>query len=443
MRISIVGAGYVGLVSGACLADRGHDVICVDLDPDKVAAINAGRAPIHEPGLEAVLRRVAGRSFAATQDLDAAVGRSEVTFIAVGTPAAAGRIDLRFVERAAREIGRVLRGKDGRHSVIVKSTVIPGTTDGVVRRALEEESGKIAGRGFGLGMNPEFLTEGRAVHDFSHPDRIVLGGTGPETHAVLEEVYAGFPGVPLIRVNNSTAEMIKYASNALLATCISFANELSSICARLGDVDITEVMSGVHQSQYLTSEASAPGPVTAPIARFLEAGCGFGGSCLPKDVTALVGQGRDLGLPMPLLSAVLEVNRGQPDEILRLIRKRHLDLRGLPVSVLGFAFKPDTDDTRESPAFPILGRLAVAGALLTAWDPVASPDGKPELAGVRIAGSLQEALDGARVVVIVTRWPEIERVPGLLAGSAEPALVIDGRRMLEKGSVSAYEGIGR
>jgi len=408
-----------------------------------VDAINAGRAPIHELGLPDLLEHHVGTRLRATSDLAGAVAASDVTFIAVGTPAAEGRIDLQYVEKAAAAIGEALRGKDGYHAVVVKSTVIPGTTDGPVRRALEAGSGKLAGPDFGLGMNPEFLTEGQAVADFMNPDRIVLGGIDGRTHALLEALYEGFEGAPRILTNPRTAEMIKYASNALLATSISFSNEIARLCAKVGGVDVVDVMRGVHESAYLTSRSAGGPPRTAAIASFLQAGCGFGGSCLPKDVTALAAQGEDLGLAMPLLRSVLAINAAMPEELVRLVTKHVPDLAGVPVSVLGLAFKPDTDDLRESPAFPVLRRLRAAGARLTAYDPIARPETHPDLRDVRLAASLEDAVAGAEVVVLVTRWAEFQELPALLERLGRTPLVVDGRRVLPPGRFARYEGIGR
>jgi UDPglucose 6-dehydrogenase len=443
MRVSIVGTGYVGLVTGACLAARGHDVVCIDVDPRKVEMINSGHAPIHEVGLPELLRETVGKSLRATSNLKEAVNKSELTFIAVGTPAKDGRIDLSFVQRAALEIGEALRHKAEDHAVVVKSTVIPGTTDTVVRQCIETAAGKLAGSGFSLGMNPEFLTEGTAVRDFMQPDRLVLGGIDQRTHQVLQRVYADFPGTPVILTNNRTAEMIKYASNVTLATMISLANEFARLCSAVGDVDVKDVTHGVHQSAYFTTRLPSGEQLTAPIAAFLEAGCGFGGSCLPKDVTALVAQGAGLGLGMPLLRSVLEVNRGQPAEILRLIGKQFSSVRDLPITVLGLAFKPDTDDVRESPAFPIIRRLKEAGARVTAYDPVAHPVDHEALSGVTFATSLSTAVQGAQVIVIVTRWPEFQQLRELLSGATNQPLVVDGRRVLDPRAFERYEGIGR
>jgi UDPglucose 6-dehydrogenase len=443
MNISIVGTGYVGLVTGACLAECGHDVICVDVDPRKVEMINSARAPIHERGLPELLQRNSGRRLRAVTNLAQAVAATELTFIAVGTPTSGDQIDLKYIEAAASEIGTALRQKTSYHAVVVKSTVVPGTTVGAVRTALETSSGKIAGQGFGLGMNPEFLTEGTAVADFSHPDRLVLGSIDAQTHDALRELYSSFDvAVPRIVTNPTTAEMIKYASNAVLATLISFSNEIARLCSAVGGVDAIDVMRGVHQASYFTIRRGEDS-FTAPITNFIEPGCGFGGSCLPKDVTALIGQGREKGLTMNLLQSVLDINRGQPEEIMRLIGRHFASLVDVPVAVLGIAFKPDTDDVRESPALPIIRRLKAEGARLTAYDPVARPNGHEDLIGVNLVGSLPEAVAEAKILVLATRWAEFSQLAGLLNELRKRPLVVDGRRVLDPGSFAEYEGIGR
>jgi len=445
MRVSIIGTGYVGLVTGACLAANGHSVICVDIDPRKVDMINSAHAPIHEVGLNELLGRYGGERLCATTDLAQAVASTDTTFIAVGTPATEGHIDLRFVEGAADQIGAALRTKSDYHTVVVKSTVIPGTTAGTVRAHLEAASGKTAGADFGLGMNPEFLTEGTAVQDFLHPDRLVLGGVDARTHAAMQEIYADFDGAtPRILTNTSTAEMIKYTSNAVLATMISFSNEMARLCSAVGDVDALEVMRAVREASYFTTRGAGPAQaVKAGITSFLEAGCGFGGSCLPKDVAALIGQGEGYGLPMPLLRSLLDINYTQGAEMLRLVDRHFASLTDVPVTVLGIAFKPDTDDTRESPAFPLMAALRARGARITAYDPVARPTEHPAFDGVRLAPDLESAIRGAQVVVIVTRWSEFAEVAGLVRACEPAPLVVDGRRMLDPAEVACYEGIGR
>ncbi|MCL4762498.1 MAG: nucleotide sugar dehydrogenase, partial [Burkholderiales bacterium] len=352
MNVSIIGTGYVGLVTGACLAEKGHHVTCVDLDAERVAALNRARSPIFEAGLDELLRKHVPRSLQATIDLDAAMSDSDLTMIAVGTPFNGESIDLTAVLAAARSIGAVLRRKSRYHVVVVKSTVVPGTTELAIRPALEGAAGKRAGIDFGLGMNPEFLSEGEAVRDFLHPDRIVLGGLDARTTDRLAELYAPFDdSVPRLRTTPRTAEMIKYASNALLANLISFSNEIANLGAAIGGIDSVEVMRGVHLSQYFRGRDGEGLPL---ITSFLKSGCGFGGSCLPKDVSALVAQGRKEGHAMPLLEAVQDINKRQPARVVDLLRKHHRTLSGLRVAVLGLAFKPGTSDVRESPAFPIL-----------------------------------------------------------------------------------------
>jgi UDPglucose 6-dehydrogenase/GDP-mannose 6-dehydrogenase len=442
MKVSILGTGFVGLVSGACLAEKGHDVICVDLDASKVDRINRGESPIYENGLDELLRRHVGKKLRATLDTRAAVLETDLTLIAVGTPFDGQKIDLTYIRESARAIGTALKDKPGYHCVVVKSTVVPGTTDSVVLPILEETSGKKAGRDFGVGMNPEFLTEGEAVGDFMDPDRIVVGGIDARTQDMQAELYAAFQGAPTLRTNNATAEMIKYASNALLATLISFSNELANLGAKLGSIDTVEVMNGLHLARYLSPLENGK-RIEPSIVSFLMAGCGFGGSCLPKDVSALAAHGRALGLNMEVLSSVLAVNARQTGEVFRLLGKHFPSLSGVKVSVLGLSFRPDTNDMRESPAIPIVRRLLAEGAEVSAYDPAAMEEAHkifgPEL---RTKPSLESVLEGADAVVLVTRWKEFTKLPELLQKSGATPLVVDGRRLLEKTSVARYEGIG-
>jgi UDPglucose 6-dehydrogenase len=444
MRISVIGTGYVGLVSGACFAEIGHDCVCVDIDASKVERINRGQPPIHENGLEALLKRHVGTRLRATTDLRAAVQESSITVIAVGTPFDGTRIDLSYVREAARQIGEALRDKASFHTVVVKSTVVPGTTDDVVAVELARASGKRAGVDFGVGMNPEFLTEGVAVDDFMRPDRIVIGGTDARAIAMQREVYAAFRDTPTLETNNKTAEMIKYTSNSVLATMISFANEIGNLCDALGGVDVADVMQGVHLARYFTSTLADGQRVKAPISSFLWAGCGYGGSCLPKDTKALSAHGVAHGQAMPLLDAVIATNLAQPARMLALLQRHFSNLSGLRVAVLGLAFKEDTDDMRESPAIPIVRQLVEQGALVTAYDPIAADAARKVLPdGVRYAASLEQALQGADAAMLVTRWDEFQRVPALLKGRADAPVLIDGRRVLAPATVPRYEGVGR
>jgi UDPglucose 6-dehydrogenase len=444
MRVSIIGAGYVGLVSGACLAEKGHQVCCVDSDAGKVNTINQAIAPIYEAGLNDLLRRNIGSRLTATTDIEAAVLDSEITFIAVGSPFVNDAIDLSAVKQASAQIGAAIARKREYHTVVVKSTVIPGTTDSVVAPILEAASGKRRGRDFGAGMNPEFLSEGRAIQDFMHPDRIVIGGMDQGSIECQKRLFDVFPGTPTVVTNTRTAEMIKYASNCLLATAISYSNEIANLCAAVGGIDAIEVMRGVHLSRYLTSELPDGTRLQPLFVSYLEGGCGYGGSCLPKDTKALAAQGCASGIPMHLLSAVSRINDEQPMHLVRLMEKHFPLLAGVRTAVLGLAFKPGTDDVRESPAFPLIRELVRRGAEVKAYDPLAVANARQILDSgeVQFAGSLAEALENADAAIIVTRWEEFVRVPELLKSNPKPTVLIDGRRMIGRGSVQEYEAIG-
>ncbi len=442
MRVTVVGTGYVGIVTAVGLAEQGHTITCIDIDEGKVAALNRGEPPVFERGLEPLLRRNLGTRLRATTDLAAAVQASELTLVCVGTPSRPdGSIDVSYVQRAAGQIGRALAGTGRFHAVVVKSTVVPGTTDQVVRPECERASGRRTGAALGIGVNPEFLTEGQAVDDFLHPDRIVIGGDS-KTVAILRELYAGFAGVPLVETNAPTAEMIKYASNAMLATAISFANEIANLGSAIGGIDADEVMRGVHLSRYLTTRLPDGATVTAPLSSFYAAGCGYGGSCLPKDVAALAARGRQAESPLALLEAVAAVNHQQPARLVDLVRRGLGTLSGRRITVLGLAFKPDTDDVRSSPAFPVLRLLHEAGAEVTVHDPVVGPGVLDGLAGVVYGRDLADAVKQAEAVVIVTRWDDYQQLPALIGQLDPPPLVVDGRRMLPKTSVPSYTGIG-
>ena len=444
MRVSIIGTGYVGLVTGACLADKGHDILCVDIDSQKVDKINNGIPPIYEKGLEDLLRRTLKKNLLATTDLHQSVLDSEITLVAVGTPFERKEIDLTYVKEVSRQIGIALKDKHGYHVVVVKSTVVPGTTDEVVLPLLEINSGKKAGRDFGVGMNPEFLTEGQAITDFMHPDRIVLGANDERAMQMLGELYAPFEDTPKLRTNARTAEMIKYASNAILATQISFANEIANLCSALGGVDIVDVMKGVHLSNYLSPKIESGKRIQAPISSFLEAGCGFGGSCLPKDVKSLIAHGKKLGARMPLLAAVIKTNENQPDQVIRMLKKHFTSLEKVRIAILGLSFKPDTDDMRESPAIPIIRKLLSQGALLKAYDPVANQEARKLFPDhqLTLCESLEEVLVDVDAAVLVTRWEQFGQMSGLWSRLSPNAIFVDGRRMVDKNTIAKYEGIG-
>lgn len=419
MKISVIGCGYVGCVTGVCFADMGHEVVLVDLDPAKVRAIGAGQSPIYEPGLEDLIRKNRDR-ISATTDLRVAVGSTDITFVAVGTPSREdGAIDLSYILTACEEIGQALKEKEAFHTVIIKSTVFPGTTKEMAGPVLERASGKMAGRDFGLGSNPEFLREGSAVRDCLSPDRIVIGADDPRTAGILGDLYAPV-GAAVLVTPVTTAEMIKYTSNAVLAAKISLANEIGNLCKRLG-VDSREVFTVVGMDGRVSPA-------------FFRTGIGFGGSCFPKDVRALVAGARAHGEDLKILRAVLEVNEEQPKKLLSLLQRHIPDLQGKTIGVLGLAFKPDTDDVRESRAIPVVADLLAAGARVVAYDPAAMENFRRVFPQVTYAPAPDEVL-GADAVLILTEWGEFERL------DYTGKLVIDGRRIENARIGSIYEGV--
>jgi UDPglucose 6-dehydrogenase/GDP-mannose 6-dehydrogenase len=444
MNISIIGSGYVGLVSGVCLAEKGHRVTCVDVDQEKVDKINSGFSPIYETGLTELLKKNIGLKLTATTDLRRSVFDTDITMIAVGTPFNGNEIDLTFIREVSLQLGIALKEKPSYHLVVVKSTVVPGTTDRVVAPILEEASGKKAGKDFGVGMNPEFLREGEAVRDFLFPDRIVLGGMDEKSIEVLEKVYSVFKGTDKLKTNNRTAEMIKYTANSLLATMISFSNEIGNLCAATEGVDVVDVMQGVHLDKRLSPILADGSRLTPSFTSYLAAGCGFGGSCFPKDVMALIAHGKKAGQPMELLDAVMKINKRQPGEILFLLKKKLLSLEGKHIAILGLAFKPGTDDMRESPAIPVVRGLLSEGARIKAYDPIAKDEARKLFGNHDIVypDNLAQTLKGTEAVVLLTRWEEFNNVPEALRQMTPQPLFIDGRRMIEKHSVARYEGIG-
>lgn len=444
MKVSVVGTGYVGLVSGVCLAAKGHQVTCVDIDADKVSKINQGMSPIYEEGLDELLQQTVGQQLKATTDLRQAVLSTDLSIIAVGTPFDGSVIDLRYIKEVAEQIGTVLKDKPSYHLVVVKSTVVPGTTDDIVRPILESASGKQAGPDFGVGMNPEFLKEGEAIKDFMAPDRIVLGGIDARSIQLLGELYSVFEDVDKLETSCKTAEMIKYTANSLLATMISFANEIGNLCTALGGIDVVDVMEGVHLDKRLSPILSDGTRIRPSFTTYIEAGCGFGGSCFPKDVKALIAHGKRAGEPMQLLESVIRVNLKQPNQLIRLLKKHSPDVNNLRVAILGLAFKPGTDDIRESPALPVMQSLLELGAQIKAYDPIALEPTKDLFkdSAVVFCDRLEQAIDDAQAIVLVTRWPEFSALPDLLAKLPTQPLVIDGRRMLDKESVAHYDGIG-
>jgi UDPglucose 6-dehydrogenase/GDP-mannose 6-dehydrogenase len=412
-----------------------------------VQEINAGRPPIHEIGLDNLLRSARDKGMlSATTDAKTAILDSDVTLICVGTPTVDGRMDMSQIVAAAKEIGSALASKRGYHVVAVKSTVLPGTTEGPVKAAIESHSGKKVGHGWGLCMNPEFLREGRAVEDFRVPDRIVVGATDSMTAEVFLNVYADFT-CPKLVTTPRTAEMIKYVSNSLLATMISFSNEIGNMCSAVPGVDARLVWKGVHLDRRLTPINGQVGGA-AGVTEYLWHGLGFGGSCFPKDVAALRSFGRTVGEQTRMLDAVLDINTDQPLRMVALLEKE-LSLAGKTVAVLGLAFKPGTDDLRESPALPLVAELRKKGAKVLVHDPIAMPHAKkrPEFRDVVFAEDWAEALRKSDACCLVTAWPEYRNIqPTNFQKLMTRALVIDGRGVFEPAAMAAagvvWRGVG-
>jgi len=445
MRVSIIGTGYVGIVSGTCLAEKGIYITCVDKDKEKVKKINSCISPIFENGLEYLLKKnVTNKRLCADTNLKKAVIESEISIIAVGTPFDGEKIDLDQIKTSAKEIGSALKEKNLYHVVVVKSTVTPGTTDEVVLPIIEKYSGKKAGIDFGVGMNPEFLREGCAVNDFMNPDRIVIGGIDKKTIDKMLKLYKIFDGVDILTTNNKTAEMIKYAANSLLATLISFSNEIADICTITQNVDIKEVMSGVHLDKRLTPISLSKSRVKPVFLRYLEAGCGFGGSCFPKDIKALISYAEKGGKNPKLLKSVIEINQKQPYKLIELLNKHYKSFKNLNIAILGLAFKPNTDDMRESPAIPIVKLLLEEGAYIKAYDPAAKEEAKKIFGNYNIeyTESVEETLLDVDAVILVTRWDQFKNINSFISNKKCQPLIIDGRRILNKDDYKKYEGIG-
>ncbi len=417
MKVSIIGTGYVGLVSGVCFAELGHQVLCVDTVREKVNRINEGVSPIFEEGLEELLRKhLRSGSFRATADYSEVPG-TDITFLCVGTPSHEdGSLDLKYLLKATEDLGKALAKKKGRHTVVVKSTVPPNTTRDVVRPLLLKTSGRSA-EDMGLAMNPEFLKEGMAVQDFLNPDRVVIGATDDRTYGEVASLYERIEA-PVLRTDLSTAEMIKMASNAFLAARISLVNELGNLCKSLG-LDFREVAKGVGMD-----------PRVGPL--FLKAGCGFGGSCFPKDVKSIRAQARSLGVRTDMLDATLSVNEMQPRKVIELLEKR-TEVYGSTVAVLGLAFKPGTDDIREASSLTVVAELLRKGAKVRTYDPQAMDNFRREFPQITYCASAKECLKGADSALILTEWQEFSD-PSLYGSM----LVVDGRGVTKTNN---YEGI--
>lgn len=438
-RISIVGTGYVGLSTAVAFASKGYKVIALTHDLEKATRINKGIPPFHEPQLQERLEElVKNKLLKCTLNCEEAVLNTDITFIATGTPSKPdGSINLQYMEKSAREIGEALKKKENYHLIVVKSTVIPGTSENTVKPAIETHSSKRCGVDFGLCMNPEFLRQGSALHDTLNPNRIVIGGHDKPSGDALEALYRDFyeeKNPPIIRTNIMTAELIKYACNAFLATKVSFMNTIANICEKTSGVDVTIVAEAMGLDERI-------GP------HYLDAGLGYGGSCLPKDLRALIKYSRKLGYAPELLEAVEKVNESQPYKAIELCKKFLKNLRNKRIAILGLAFKPDTDDMREARSIMIINQLLKEGAKVIVYDPVAIPNAKSIFENkVRYASSALECIKGADCCIIVTEWREFRKLrPEDFTRNMKNPIVIDGRRIYDPWEFSMklkYEGLG-
>lgn len=459
MRVCVIGTGYVGLVTGVCLAHTGHDVICVDNNEEKVKLMQSGQSPIFEPGLSDLMKGVieAGR-IQFTTDLAAGVNHGEILFIAVGTPPLpTGESDTRYVEAVARGIGAHLNG--GYKVIVNKSTVPIGSGDWVrmlvLDGAAEQQQALVSAGGsttiepqieFDVVSNPEFLREGSAVYDTFNPDRIVLGSNNPKAIALMKELYApiisremaedqSLPTVPVVVTDLSSAEMVKYASNAFLATKISFINEVANICDRVG-ADVTQVAKGIGLDSRIGS-------------KFLQAGIGWGGSCFPKDVSALIHTADDYGYEAQLLKAAVTVNQRQRLLSVEKLQQVLKILKGKTVGLLGLTFKPDTDDMRDAPALDLIEQLHRLGTKVKAYDPLVSQSGmRHGLSNVIVETDAERLADGCDALVLVTDWAQFRTLDyAKMATLMTHPVMIDGRNFLDQQALESigfrYVGIGR
>ena len=434
MQIAVIGTGYVGLVAGACFADSGNDVICVDRDESKIRSLEKGEIPIFEPGLETLVKRsfVEGRLKFTTSTSDA-VAKSQIVFMAVGTPALpSGEPDLQYLKAASEEVARAMTGY---RLIVNKSTVPIGS-----HRVVSDWMAKHTQHAFDVISNPEFLKEGSAVDDFLKPDRIVIGTDKDECFEVMAELYAPFvrQGNPILRMDPISAEITKYACNSFLATRISFMNELSRLCEKAGG-DIEEVRRGMTTDVRIGKH-------------FLYAGAGYGGSCFPKDVQALMATGRRFDIPMGIVTATEEANERQKRRLAeKVVEKYGSSLAGKTFAVWGLAFKPNTDDMRDAPALTVIRALTAAGARIQAFDPVATPNAKKWLGpspALDFKDLAYDALKGADALIVVTEWnefrhPDFERMKALMRAP----VIFDGRNLYSPTRLRSqgfeYHGIGR
>jgi UDPglucose 6-dehydrogenase len=435
--LSFFGLGYAGTVCAICFASKGLQTIGFDIDQQKVKLLLSGKMPFYEPGLNELLKRnLSAGSLSINNDPFETVVNSDATFITVDTPETNnGSIDLNFIKKASEMIGKAIHEKNAYHLVVVKSTVIPGTTGNVVKHILENASGKSTFNDFGLAVNPEFMREGNAVQDIFSPDRIIMGCDDEKSSKTLNEIYSSFI-CPKINTNMDTAELIKYASNAFLAMKVSYINMIANLCQRIPYTDIEIIAKGIGLDQRIGS-------------LFLKAGAGWGGSCWPKDLKALRNFGNLIDVDMPLITATIQVNANQPGQILKLAKEIVGDLKNKAISVLGLAFKPNTDDVRSAVSIKIVSELLTHGANVIVYDPCAMENFKKIIGdqkNLAYAESAVECIRNSDCALIVTEWEEFRQItPADYVALMKTPAIVDGRRIYDPIKYSkniSYTAIG-
>jgi UDPglucose 6-dehydrogenase len=425
MHITVIGSGYVGTTISACFAEMGHTVTAIDIDQEIVDTLNAGEAPITEPGLEELIATHAGGRFTASTRYDA-VPESDVTFLAIGTPSNDdGSIDLTGLEAAAKATGEALAEKEDRHLVVIKSTVTPPSIRDVLEPVIRAGSNDNAA--IDIATNPEFLREGTAVSDFQDPDKLVVGTDSEWATDRLTAVYEPLleAETPIVDTDPETAAMMKYANNAFLASKVSLINDLGNVCKEFG-LDAYEVADAIGLDDRISEQ-------------FLRSGLGWGGSCFPKDTAAIRAAARQQGYEPSMLDAATEINDRQPARLLSLLDS-HVDVANERVAVLGLSFKPGTDDIRNSRAVPVIGGLQARDAIVVAYDPVAVGNMRERFPDIEYADSPTAALEDAAAALIVTDWPEITELDAEFDAMSTP-VVVDGRRAIERRDGIVYEGL--
>ncbi|HEC75717.1 MAG TPA: UDP-glucose/GDP-mannose dehydrogenase family protein [Thermoplasmatales archaeon] len=411
MNICVVGAGYVGMTTAVCFAEMGYKVRIIDIDEKKISKINEGKIPIYEEGMQELLEKNIER-IKATNEYDFS---EDIVFICVGTPSKEdGKIELKYVLDAVENVSLKIRDKG---IIVIKSTVFPGTTEKILKPLIQKYRKNVS-----VAVNPEFLREGKAIYDFLNPDRIIIGTDNKRSADLLKKLYEPLKA-PILLTTLSEAEMIKYASNALLAAKISFSNEIGNLCKILG-IDAYNVMKGVGMDHRISPH-------------FLNSGIGFGGSCFPKDLKALYAGSKEMGYEMNLIKAILKINDKQPLRIIKILEK-YIEIEGKTIAVLGIAFKPNTDDIRESRSIPVIHELKRRGAIVRLYDPMAMENAKKIFDDIEYCDNVDEAIENADACLILTEWKEFEKID---FSKMRSKIVIEGRRILKNREGIIYEGI--